>query len=279
MQPTPELFDVIHFEAPQIKKFYEDFLHSAHKTPKKPSLLLKILASPLDIPARKLIREDLFNELLEQDSRNKSPFGLKTPCFLGNSGYFLNNFAGFANRPANPASFVAENPAKVQKMPDSGEKVKENAGIAATKPPVLEISKEKGSIFAFFCVTERFFEEFGAKVESFSAKQREKLEEIKKRKRKSNIQLKLLKQELEKEDFWDKEKISQVSSATGLSESQVYKWFWDQKKKKSEGVCRELLEKRRNFFRKTEFLDNKDEKTRKKVKRDCASVPKKLHFE
>lgn len=122
----------------------------------------------------------------------------------------------------------------------------------------------------------RFFAE---KCESFSEKHRHKLEEIKKRKRKSNVQLKLLKQELENEDFWDKEKISQVSSATGLSESQVYKWFWDQKKKKTEGLCRELLEKKRNFLRKTEFIDNKDDKLRKKVKRESASVPKKLQFE
>jgi hypothetical protein len=50
-------------------------------------------------------------------------------------------------------------------------------------------------------------------------------DEIKKRKRKSNIQLKILKAELEKEGFWSKEKIVLVSKSTGLSESQVNKFI------------------------------------------------------
>lgn len=103
-----------------------------------------------------------------------------------------------------------------------------------------------------------------------------KIEDIKKRKRKSNTQLRVLKQELEKEAFWDKEKISQVSKLTGLSESQVYKWFWDQKKKKIEGV---VDEKKRSFFRRSEFIENKDEKLRKKIKKESPTIPKKLHFE
>lgn len=140
MQSNSELFDVIHFEAPQIKKFYEDFLHSAHKTPKKPSLLLKILASPLDIPARRLLREDpmdLFNELLEQDSRNKSPFALRTPSFLNHCGYFLNNFSHLSSKPA----LVAEN---VSKIREHSEKLEETARNVSEKPKPCENLKEKG---------------------------------------------------------------------------------------------------------------------------------------
>ena len=37
--------------------------------------------------------------------------------------------------------------------------------------------------------------------------------------------------EFSKDDEWTKEKITLVSQKTGLSESQVYKWCWDQKKK------------------------------------------------
>lgn len=30
---------------------------------------------------------------------------------------------------------------------------------------------------------------------------------------------------------WTKEKINKMAEVTGLSQSQVYKWCWDQKKK------------------------------------------------
>ncbi len=56
-------------------------------------------------------------------------------------------------------------------------------------------------------------------------------DEYRKRKRKNNIQLKILKAEFSKSDNWNKEKITHVAQLTGLSESQVYKWCWDQKKK------------------------------------------------
>ena len=51
--------------------------------------------------------------------------------------------------------------------------------------------------------------------------------EAKKRRRKSNVQLRILKQELDCDENWSKEKIFKVSKMTGLSESQVYKWCWD----------------------------------------------------
>ncbi len=54
---------------------------------------------------------------------------------------------------------------------------------------------------------------------------------MKKRKRKSTAQIKVLKAELEVESNWSKEKIAEMSELTGLSQSQVYKWWWDQKKK------------------------------------------------
>jgi hypothetical protein len=40
-----------------------------------------------------------------------------------------------------------------------------------------------------------------------------------------------LKNELEMEPNWSKDKIVEMSDLTGLSQSQVYKWWWDQKKK------------------------------------------------
>ena len=58
--------------------------------------------------------------------------------------------------------------------------------------------------------------------------------EAKKRRRKSNVQIRILKQELDCDENWSKEKIFKVSKMTGLSESQVYKWCWDQKKKRDD---------------------------------------------
>lgn len=54
---------------------------------------------------------------------------------------------------------------------------------------------------------------------------------IKKRKRKSMDQLKMLAQEFQITAEWDKDKITKLSKKTGLSEAQIYKWSWDQKKK------------------------------------------------
>ena len=54
---------------------------------------------------------------------------------------------------------------------------------------------------------------------------------IKKRKRKSMDQLKMLEKEFQVCTEWDKDKITKLSKKTGLSEAQIYKWSWDQKKK------------------------------------------------
>ncbi len=54
---------------------------------------------------------------------------------------------------------------------------------------------------------------------------------LKKRKRKSSRQLEILMEEFTREEDWSKEKISKMAEITGLTESQVYKWCWDQKKK------------------------------------------------
>ena len=64
--------------------------------------------------------------------------------------------------------------------------------------------------------------------------------EIKKRRRKSNVQLRILKNELDNDENWSKEKIFKVSKLTGLSESQVYKWCWDQKKKTDDIACKKM---------------------------------------
>lgn len=80
--PIPDLFDVIHFEIPQIKQFYNEALKTSPETPQKPFRILPIIASPFEfkVNVRKLDTQDLFNELLEQENRLKSPFSSSRPA-------------------------------------------------------------------------------------------------------------------------------------------------------------------------------------------------------
>lgn len=55
----------------------------------------------------------------------------------------------------------------------------------------------------------------------------------------------MLKEELGGEMNWTKEKIVKMAEVTGLSQSQVYKWCWDQKKKNFKNK-----EQKRKFIRK-----------------------------
>lgn len=73
----------------------------------------------------------------------------------------------------------------------------------------------------------------------FSTQKKEK-----KRHRKNSYQMTVLQEEYKscKCKDWSKEKISQISSKTGLSENKVYKWLWDKKNK-------DIYEKRRFLIR------------------------------
>lgn len=52
-----------------------------------------------------------------------------------------------------------------------------------------------------------------------------------KRQRKSNDQIQILKDELALNPVWSKQDIADLARRTGLTESQVYKWSWDFRKK------------------------------------------------
>lgn len=55
---------------------------------------------------------------------------------------------------------------------------------------------------------------------------------MRKRKRKSFDQLKILEEQFNADPHWSKQKLALISLETSLSEGQVYKWGWDQKRKK-----------------------------------------------
>jgi hypothetical protein len=63
----------------------------------------------------------------------------------------------------------------------------------------------------------------------------------KKRNRKNEQQVRLLVSEFEGNPFWSKELIKELAHKTGLSESQIYKWNWDYKKK-NRGMVRASFE-------------------------------------
>ena len=58
----------------------------------------------------------------------------------------------------------------------------------------------------------------------------------KKRFRKNEEQVKVLLNEFNKKSYWTKELVSELSKKTGLSESQVYKWNWDYRKRLRKSV-------------------------------------------
>ena len=75
------------------------------------------------------------------------------------------------------------------------------------------------------------------------------IKEKRKRNRKNNEIVKILIEEFHKHPYWNREFIRELSEKIGLSDSQIYKWNWDYKKKhlKEEGnyevklVCAECL--------------------------------------
>lgn len=56
---------------------------------------------------------------------------------------------------------------------------------------------------------------------------------IGKRKRKSERELSYLRDELKKEIMWSREKITDLSTKLSMSETQIYKWWWDQTRKRA----------------------------------------------
>ncbi len=64
--------------------------------------------------------------------------------------------------------------------------------------------------------------------------------EFKKRSRKSGDQIKQLNEIYKTCTEWNKNKISEIAKTTGLSENQVYKWIWDQKRKSSKSNSKGL---------------------------------------
>jgi hypothetical protein len=68
---------------------------------------------------------------------------------------------------------------------------------------------------------------------------------IGKRKRKSERDLSLLKDELKKDLMWTREKITELSKRLTMSETQVYKWWWDQTRKRVKKLSKKDASKKK----------------------------------
>ena len=71
---------------------------------------------------------------------------------------------------------------------------------------------------------------------------------IRKRKRKTTGQLEELTNAFDTEPHWSKETLAEISIKTGLTEAQVYKWGWDQKRKKFGVVEAERMRQYENLL-------------------------------
>jgi len=85
--------------------------------------------------------------------------------------------------------------------------------------------------FSFLCETQLASLEINQEIRKSLALTRMVNKIIRRRKRKSYEQLQMLIQEFQANPEWNKENMLEVSRKTGLSEAQVYKWGWDQKRK------------------------------------------------
>jgi len=68
-----------------------------------------------------------------------------------------------------------------------------------------------------------------------------------KRKRKSERELSYLRAELKKEFLWSREKIERIAQHIGIHETQVYKWWWDQTKKRQKFLNKKAVDPRRDL--------------------------------
>jgi len=186
------------FEVPQLKHFYEQNLPKVEETPNKRSnTIFTLITSPVDavsIARRRLLllkSNDVFCENLDLVSSERKP---KYEDMTSNQHKPLKT-SNMQNKEGEQEHFSLldhERETIISHEHDENHELREDDEI-------------------------KMNEEFERETKGRTSGK----EEIRKRKRKSNHQLKILKWEFERDGFWDKEKILNVAKITGLSESQV----------------------------------------------------------
>jgi hypothetical protein len=229
-------FNPIVYETPRVMKFYERNHLTLNNTPienKKKNIIFSLINSPLDpISAntrRLLLMKNNMDPLTEFSETHYMPIEggkYKIPDGSGyKSKYSTNSSSHRKHIDVNGSFEIFQQSKDMLKTTMIGDGSGGHLGdfnlASHSKDDGDKPMKKKSSEEALRDITNKMNSSKNAC-------------EIRKRKRKSNQQLKILKWEFEKEGFWNKDKILNVAKITGLSESQVYKWCWDQKKKKTD---------------------------------------------
>ena len=132
----------------------------------------------------------------------------------------------------NCSSRILSKKVELLKSAASNEK-KEN--VEPNKPNAQELNEEKNSkiVIADTQINDKSVKKDTKKNTEETTESKDK-RIIRRRKRKNMDQLKVLYNEYKKNPNWNKGTMAEMAQKTGLSEAQVYKWSWDQKRKKLE---------------------------------------------
>ena len=228
--------DFISLETPRIRKFYERHSKKEFETP-APNItnFLQLLTSPVDgYPLLKLqymtmrhqdiITSHLENSMSALKARKLSEYGMSDhyesshkPLDAG-SKTDLDGVMLDWDQPGKKLNFFDENV-------DNGAKVikqqkNELKSVAQTSNEhgrsLRDITSQMNNSSKSMEIDDELEDADGN-----SNRDRDGALDIRKRKRKSNQQLKILQAEYERDGFWGKDKILSVARITGLSESQV----------------------------------------------------------
>lgn len=233
--------DFISIETPRIRKFYEKYSKKEYETP-QPQMnnFLQLLTSPVEghplvkLQYMTLRHQDLINNHLENTMSALKDRKLSESGFLSNCG---SNIKASSRSEVEGFSFDWDQPSKklnfsnCHKENGSATKKPQNGGLQNFKRSANEQSRSLRDITAQVnnaSRTEDFDMEF-EDLDHTKSKDRDGGLEVRKRKRKSNQQLKILQAEFERDGFWGKDKILSMARITGLSESQVnniYRSIW-----------------------------------------------------
>ena len=118
---------------------------------------------------------------------------------------------------------------------DYEDKIIENNSIIGEKDNFMENKNSKNcfnSPIKYKNLPKKIFECSGSTFETFSSLSRSK----RKRLRKSDKQLFLLKKFYSEHKNWNKSQIKEISVKLGIKENTVYKWLWDQRNKEAKST-------------------------------------------
>ena len=257
----PLLFSPIVYETPRVMKFYRQHKNTIEKTPnQKKNIIMSLINSPMDprsihtgrlllLKSMDALTEFTQNHYMPVEPRFKIPLGsgekTRQPSSNSKKAGAVNLSTGFeiyeqtkevlkttmigfgANQMSKDNNSIYDNGFSNNTNPICRASNKSNEMNSLSSSSITK--EDKNNKFMNGCLSlsmSNHLEESDEPLKDITNRYLGKnAYEIRKRKRKSNHQLKILKWEYEKEGAWNKDKILNVSKITGLSESQVYNQY------------------------------------------------------